>query len=175
MKTYLIIPFISFILAFMVNGQQICTIIPKSLTCEYLSNPTGLDVTQPRFNWTLNATDEKKFGQLQTAYRILVASSTNNLDKNIGDCWDSGWVKSDDMQLIRYEGKELQSDKDYFWNVIVKDETGNISAEAKLRLSARAFSIRKNGRPNGSEPLKYMIRTGVAIKCTILGSEKISI
>jgi len=128
MKTYLIISFISFILAFMVNGQQICTIIPKSLTCEYLSNPTGLDVTQPRFSWILNATDEKKFGQLQTAYRILVASSTNNLDKNIGDCWDSGWVKSDDMQLIRYEGKELQSDKDYFWNVTVKDETGNISA-----------------------------------------------
>jgi alpha-L-rhamnosidase len=128
MKTYLIISFISFILAFMVNGQQICTIIPKSLTCEYLSNPTGLDVTQPRFSWTLNATDEKKFGQLQTAYRILVASSTNNLDKNIGDCWDSGWVKSDDMQLIRYEGKELQSDKDYCWNVTVKDETGNISA-----------------------------------------------
>ncbi|MFZ6038251.1 MAG: family 78 glycoside hydrolase catalytic domain [Bacteroidota bacterium] len=128
MKTYLIISFISFILAFMVNGQQICTIIPKSLTCEYLSNPTGLDVTQPRFSWTLNATDEKKFGQLQTAYRILVASSTNNLDKKIGDCWDSGWVKSDDMQLIRYEGKELQSDKDYFWNVTVKDETDNISA-----------------------------------------------
>jgi alpha-L-rhamnosidase len=128
MKTYLIISFISFILAFMVNGQQICTIIPKSLTCEYLSNPTGLDVTQPRFSWTLNATDEKKFGQLQTAYRILVASSTNNLDKKIGDCWDSGWVKSDDMQLIRYEGKELQSDKDYCWNVTVKDETDNISA-----------------------------------------------
>ena len=128
MKTYLIISFISFILAFMVNGQQICTIIPKSLTCEYLSNPTGLDVTQPRFSWTLNANDEKKFGQLQTTYRILVASSTNNLDKKIGDCWDSGWVKSDDMQLIRYEGKELQSDKDYFWNVTVKDETGNISA-----------------------------------------------
>lgn len=109
-------------------SQPSCSIFPVNLTCEYLSDPAGLDVTQSRFSWTLNATDEKKFGQLQTAYRILVASSTNNLDKKIGDCWNSGWVKSDDMQLIRYESKELQSDKDYCWNVTVKDETGNISA-----------------------------------------------
>ena len=124
------IVFISLLILFSLStfSQPSCSIFPVNLTCEYLSNPTGLDVTQPRFSWTLNATDEKKFGQLQTAYRILVASSTNNLDKKIGDCWDSGWVKSDDMQLIRYEGKELQSDKDYFWNVTVKDETGNISA-----------------------------------------------
>jgi len=124
------IVFISLLILFSLStfSQPSCSIFPVKLTCEYLSDPAGLDVTQPRFSWTLNATDEKRFGQLQTAYRILVASSTNNLDKKIGDCWDSGWVKSDDMQLIRYEGKELQSDKDYFWNVTVKDETGNISA-----------------------------------------------
>lgn len=124
------IVFISLLILFSLStfSQPACSIFPVNLTCEYLSDPAGLDVRQPRFSWTLNANDEKKFGQLQTAYRILVASSTNNLDKNIGDCWDSGWVKSDDMQLIRYEGKELQSDKDYFWNVTVKDETANISA-----------------------------------------------
>jgi alpha-L-rhamnosidase len=131
MKTYFITLFFLFLLLFTVNGRQNCTIIPNNLTCEYLSNPTGLDIRQPRFSWKLEAANCNDFGQRQTAYRILVSNSKRQIHQDIGDCWDSGWINSDDMQLIRYEGKPLQSDKDYFWKVTVKDEKGNISATSE--------------------------------------------
>lgn len=41
--------------------------------------------------------------------------------------WNSGWILSEDMQLISYEGNPLQSDNKYFWKVQVKDEKGKIS------------------------------------------------
>ncbi|KUK77270.1 MAG: Alpha-L-rhamnosidase [Proteiniphilum acetatigenes] len=81
------------------------SITPFQLTCEYLTNPTGLDILRPRFSWKLTATDKTAFGQRQSAYRILVSSGKESLDTSQADMWDSGWVQSDDMQLIRYNGK----------------------------------------------------------------------
>lgn len=104
------------------------SIIPANLTIEYLTNPTGLDVNQPRFSWTLEPTNESEFGQKQTAYRILVASNPKLLKADKADVWDTGWVTSDNMQLIKFDGKKLLSDHTYYWKVIVKDEKGNESA-----------------------------------------------
>jgi alpha-L-rhamnosidase len=109
-----------------------CSITPVQLTCEYLTNPSGLDVEQPRFSWKLRATNEAAHGQRQTAYRILVAGSRQQLDSHCGDMWDSGWVPSDAMQLIRYNGKPLQSDRRYFWQVSVKDERGYESGFSEI-------------------------------------------
>jgi len=124
-----------------------CSINPVELTCEYLNNPQGLDVKHPRLSWTLTATNGSAFGQRQSAYRILVSSnkvssnkvssskvssSTETLNRNKGDMWDSGWIPSDDMQLIRYNGKPLRSDQTYYWTVAVKDENGNESDYSKI-------------------------------------------
>ena len=57
------------------------------LTCEYAQNPIGLDTVSPGFSWTLDATGR---GASQAAYRILVASSAEQLDASTGDKWDSG-------------------------------------------------------------------------------------
>jgi alpha-L-rhamnosidase len=103
------------------------SIIPDNLTLEYLTRPQGLDEKKPRFSWTLRAVDENQFAQKQSAYRILVACSKETLDKNVGDLWDSGWIESDDMQLIAYDGAALLSDKTCYWKVAVKDEKGKVS------------------------------------------------
>lgn len=108
--------------AYAQENERSCSIAPIQLSCEYLTNPSGLDVPQPRFSWKLQATNENAHGQRQTAYRILVASTSQLLNNLKGDMWDSGWVSSDAMQLIRYNGKPLQSDCKYFWKVSVKDE-----------------------------------------------------
>src|SRR5690554_2474765 len=107
------------------------SINPTNLTVEYLTNPDGLDVEQPRFSWILEPTKENEYGQKQTAYRILVASSTKLLKADEADVWDTGWVISDKMQLIKFEGNSLQSDHTYYWKVEVKDESGNESALSK--------------------------------------------
>ncbi|RYY64218.1 MAG: alpha-L-rhamnosidase, partial [Chitinophagaceae bacterium] len=112
------------------NAQE-ASIIPQQMRCEYLDNPTGLDVLRPRLSWTLKAADSLGFGQQQTAYRILVAGTSKILKGNKGDVWDSGWINSAQMQLIDYKGKQLQSDRTYFWKVAVKDEKGKVSAWSK--------------------------------------------
>jgi alpha-L-rhamnosidase len=101
---------------------------PTDLRCEYLVNPLGLDVRQPRLSWKLLARDARARGQAQKAYEILVASTLDALARNKGDLWDSGTVKTDQSQLIPYGGKPLRSGMDCFWKVQVRDEQGYLSA-----------------------------------------------
>ncbi len=97
-------------------------LVPIELTVEYLSNPTGLDVPKPRFTWKLTSMRDNMYGQKQTAYRILVSSTKKEIDKDKGNIWDSGWVISDNSNLIEFNGIPLESDATYYWKVQVKDE-----------------------------------------------------
>ncbi|THF79853.1 glycoside hydrolase family 78 protein [Cohnella fermenti] len=92
---------------------------------EYMTNPLGLDERAPRFFWKLRS-DERNAAQ--SAYRILVASTPEALDRDEGDMWDSGEVESDRTTHIVYEGKPLQSEGQYFWKVRSRNNGGIISA-----------------------------------------------
>jgi alpha-L-rhamnosidase len=87
------------------------------LRCEYLTDPLGIDVN-PRLSWKITDPDRTR-GQKQSAYRVLVASSRDNLGKNIGDLWDSGKVQSEQSIHVAYDGKELTSRMQCFWKVKV--------------------------------------------------------
>ena len=52
---------------------------PTRLRCEYLSNPLGIDETRPRLSWWV---DDDRPAELQTAYRILAASSPQRLRRS---------------------------------------------------------------------------------------------
>lgn len=103
------------------------SIHPAQLCLEYLENPRGVAIQKPRFGWVLEATDKGAFGQRQTAYQIVVASTEKQLAKAQGDRWDSGWVDADETQHVPYGGRDLQADRAYYWKVRVKDESGMIS------------------------------------------------
>jgi alpha-L-rhamnosidase len=96
------------------------------LRCEYLVDPLGIDEVKPRFSWKLIDSNEKR-GQKQTAYRLLAASSRDKLDKNVGDLWDTGRVRSDRSIHVAYDGKELTSRMQCFWKVMVWDKDGKAS------------------------------------------------
>ena len=49
------------------------------LTCEYQTNPLGIDVRQPRLGWKMGS-DLR--GARQTAYQILDAPAQTNLENN---------------------------------------------------------------------------------------------
>ena len=87
---------------------------PVELKCEYAYEPVGVDVKKPRFSWTL---ESPRRGQKQLAYQILVASSTDKLNNDLGDLWDSGKVFSDRNVNIVYDGHPLVSGMKYFWKV----------------------------------------------------------
>lgn len=92
---------------------------PDHLRCEYLVDPLGIDVDKPSLSWQLLSEQQ---GQKQTAYRLLVASSRENLDKEIGDLWDTDKVKSDESFQVAYKGDHLQSHMQCFWKVMVWDK-----------------------------------------------------
>jgi len=99
-------------------------LFPVNLRCEYLANPLGIDVCKPRLSWKLTSTQR---GQRQTAYRLLVATSPDTLDKNVGDIWDSRKVESGQSIQIVYKGKQLTSRMRCFWKVKVWDKDGKPS------------------------------------------------
>ena len=98
------------------------------LRCESLKSPLGIDATHPRLSWILNSRERD---QRQTAYQVLVASSTARLNANVGDLWDSGKMDSDQSIQVPYAGKPLVSNEPCFWKVRVWDKDGKAAAWSK--------------------------------------------
>ena len=79
------------------------------LRTEYLENPIGLGITNPRLSWHCEG------GITQTAYRIVAV-------RNGGSVWDTGKVQSSRMTHIAYEGAKLCSRDKVEWSVTLWDE-----------------------------------------------------
>ena len=98
-----------------------------SLRVEHCVNPSVVDVPHPRFSWINEPKNEQVKGQRQTAYRIVVASSEEKLNKGKYDLRDSGRVPSDVSVLVPYAGRELTSGQDCYWKVQTWDVQGKRS------------------------------------------------
>lgn len=94
----------------------------QNLRCEMLSNPTGIDVNQPRLSWQITATQKNV---QQTAYQVIVASSPEKLSE--GDLWNSGKVNSNQSIHVVYNGKPLTSRQACYWKVKVWTNQGETS------------------------------------------------
>lgn len=78
-----------------------------NLKCEYLVNPMGIDIQNPRLMWNCDG------GITQTAYRIIAKSDEKTV-------WDSGKVNSSSMRA-EYPHK-LKSRERVEWTVTLWDE-----------------------------------------------------
>lgn len=78
-----------------------------NLKCEYLINPIGIDIQNPRLMWNCDG------GIKQTAYRIVAKSDEKTV-------WDSGKVLSSSM-YAEYPHK-LKSRERIIWSVTLWDE-----------------------------------------------------
>ena len=92
------------------------------LTTEYMDRPMGIDVKQPVFGWQMQS---DRYGAAQTAYRIVFATSEENLE-NGTYTYDSGTVNSPASVCIKYNGPELAPCTRYYWQVLVTDERGKV-------------------------------------------------
>ena len=77
-------------------------------------------MAEPRLSW-INEVEKNVRNEVQTAYRILVASSEDLLEEGNVDMWDSGKVCSDQSILVKYAGKPLHTGADCYWKVMVWD------------------------------------------------------
>ncbi|MEO5958851.1 MAG: family 78 glycoside hydrolase catalytic domain, partial [Opitutaceae bacterium] len=93
---------------------------PTHLLTNDVANPIGT-AAKPFFGWRVNDRDAN---EIQTKYRIRVASTAAALAAGRGDMWDSGEVASRDQNHVVYVGAALESDRQYFWQVRTWDKGG---------------------------------------------------
>jgi len=100
-------------------GASGASLTPSDLLANGVQNPLALERQSLRFTWSLQGTAR---GAAQTAYQILVASSRERLQAEIGDCWDSGKVAADRSASVEYLGKALPPGVRCWWKVRVWDQ-----------------------------------------------------
>lgn len=100
------------------------------LLCEYRVNPLGIDNVKPRLSWKIVDTENSR-GQKQTGYQVLVASSVEMLNRNVGDIWASKMMPESESVNNVYAGAPLKSGQQCFWKVRVKDAAGMVSDWSK--------------------------------------------
>ncbi|WP_162342924.1 sulfatase-like hydrolase/transferase [Cyclobacterium salsum] len=114
------------------------TAAPENLHVEMIRNPSGLTLkdTRPEFGWQV-----PEGLVFQSAYQILVSSSEEKINQNIGDVWDSGKVPGNQSFNLAYEGDALEGNKTYYWKARLWDgdnRTGRYAA-------GQEFQVGENG------------------------------
>lgn len=89
--------------------------------------PLAVNKEDVFFSWEVE-------GSMQSAYRIIVSSSSQLSESDCGDVWNSGKVYTSDSSFIPYDGSELKSNRRYWWKAILWD-----SEEHQGRTSDAAF------------------------------------
>ncbi len=117
------------------NGSLDVTITNPNV--EQQVHEQALATAQPRFSWNYETTENEV---VQQNYRIIVAKTSENVQKGIGDLWDSGVIPSNQMIYIPYAGKELKSRDKAFWKVITT-VTAKGGKKAKLASEVKSFEI----------------------------------
>jgi alpha-L-rhamnosidase len=75
----------------------------SSITCEYRTNPLGINIKSPRVSWKIQSV---RRATVQTTYRIQVSANQDNFTETL---WDTGVVPSDESIHIEYGGPVLKA------------------------------------------------------------------
>ncbi|MDE1193591.1 MAG: family 78 glycoside hydrolase catalytic domain [Arachidicoccus sp.] len=94
------------------------------LQCDGNENPIATATNIPHFSWQLSSEENYV---LQQSYRILVSDNIDALKQDIGNMWDSKTINSAASLNIAYEGKALQSSKEYYWKIRILDNKNKSS------------------------------------------------
>lgn len=119
-----------------------------SLTCEYFTNPIGLDFPHPRLSWKTNATQR---GARQTAYQIQV-SEKPDMTASGEAVWDTGKVASDAAVNLPYRGAALRPGQRCYWRVRVWDENDTASEWSEAAFWEMGLMDSKNWRAEWITP-----------------------
>ncbi len=96
---------------------------PKNLRCEWLANPDAVVDPCPEFYWE---------SVPQSAFRLVVAKSADDLANPAACVWDSGKVESR-LPIVEYAGPRLDNGVTYYWRVQVWDQENRPLPETPMR------------------------------------------
>jgi len=104
-------------------------VTPDKLTCNFAECPMNFSSDGPGFSWQLTSGLRN---QSQSAFRILLSDSQQDISSDIGNIWDSGKSSSAQSILVEYAGPELEPGQTYFWKVKVWNQEGAESGWSKV-------------------------------------------
>ena len=120
---------------------------PSGLMCELLANPkvTTISDSTPEFSWIVNSDID---GDYQTAYQVMLASSSALLQQGTPDLWDSAKVTSNISVNVPYAGASLSTNTTYFWQVRIWNMNNDTSQWSDIRefKTAASFSSYSTAR-----------------------------
>jgi alpha-L-rhamnosidase len=98
--------------------------VPSGLMVEFIRKPEQVDIVDalPEYSWIV-----PKEAVLQKGFQILVASSRQKIDQNLGDVWDSHQVRSRQSANIEHGGDPLHPHTSYFWKLRIWDQDNRLS------------------------------------------------
>lgn len=105
---------------------------PSGLRCEWRVQPDEVRDPCPEFFWETES---------QTAHRVRVARSADDLAAGRALVWDSDRVETR-LPIAEYAGPELANHTDYFWTVQVWDAAGRMLRDPpaqRFRLDVRSM------------------------------------
>lgn len=98
--------------------------IEQMMVDDYAEDMPLIDSSKPLFGWQLSG---EKNGAAQSAYQLKVARTKDELEED-ELLWDSGKQLSGRSLAVRYEGPDLLSAQNYFWQLRVWDEDDRATA-----------------------------------------------
>jgi len=135
---------------------------PNDISVELTKGDRGIivDDPSPEFGWVVPQAAIE-----QQAYQILVGSSKEKLENNIGDVWDSGQVRGNTSSNVSYSGKTLVTEKKYYWKVRIWDTDNrllNYSKSQEFKILSGSSILNKPDRIKTSykEQLETYANTG---------------
>ena len=104
--------------------------IPSGLMVEYIREPKNVAIndSKPEFAWIV-----PREAVSQNAYQILVASSKQKIDNNLGDVWNSGQVREKTSTNVEMQGKPLSPHSRYFWKVRIWDQDNRLTEYSEVQ------------------------------------------
>jgi alpha-L-rhamnosidase len=101
----------------------------SGMKVEYMENPVGIDIPDPRLSWIPVSSQR---GCEQSAYHIEIAKTAEELVNNGAKVWDTGKTLSAKSYNITYEGPSLVTGETYYWRVRLWDQKGEPGEWSKI-------------------------------------------
>ena len=112
------------------------------LLTENKTGPIGVNVIRPRFSWQILS---DKNNSMQSAYEIKVESGGSTV-------WDSKKILSEQSVHVIYDGKSLESNKKYSWQVKIWDNNGRNSSWSQPAFFQMALLNKTDWKAKWIEP-----------------------
>lgn len=134
-------------------------IAPQNLSVTYLDNEkySMANGGKMMFGWTI-----PYYSQAQCAYQIIVSESEENINNNVGDMWNSGYVWGYNSYNIVYSGKRLNKGVTYYWRVRFWDYLNRTSQYSDVQNFVYGEDKRHNTENKGTYTIQDQLLWGIS-------------